>query len=284
MYQRCILDMDLNNIEKYLRPTNVNTISNWNDDYAWLAGGTWLFSQPQPHLKTLVDMQSLGWSEIDTTEDYLVIGATCPLDKLLHYNWSSEWTAIEGLKHAIHSLAASFKVVNVATIGGNICLALSVGTIAPFMVAVDATYEIFNLRGESSEIPAAEFQIGSRQTILKNGEVLRRILIPLNNLQWQVSYQRFANTTTEAALAIVVSAYNRLGTILRVVVGGSIAAPIVREFYGITEFTKDDVEKALIESLETESFLDDNRGSADYRQEITGILIRDSLSSLNYEL
>jgi CO/xanthine dehydrogenase FAD-binding subunit len=108
--------MDLPNIETCLRPSKLADVSNWDQVSAWLAGGTWLFSEPQLNLKVLIDMQSLGWSEIEVVKDYLAIGATCPLVKLLQYPWLPEWTAVDSLKSAVSALAASLKVINVATV------------------------------------------------------------------------------------------------------------------------------------------------------------------------
>jgi CO/xanthine dehydrogenase FAD-binding subunit len=178
--------MDLPNIENYLSVHNIQSITNWDEGWAWLAGGTWLFSEQQPSLKVLVDMQPLGWSEIEVVpfsdsnsfkqvKTALSIGATCPLSKLLQYSWPLEWRAVEGLKSAVSALSASMKVINMATVGGNICLALSVGTFAPLMVALDATYEIWSLKGETRRVAAKEFQVGYRQTILQPQEVLLRI-------------------------------------------------------------------------------------------------------------
>jgi len=33
----------------------------WRNGFAWLAGGTWLFSEPQPETDTLIDLGHLGW-------------------------------------------------------------------------------------------------------------------------------------------------------------------------------------------------------------------------------
>jgi CO/xanthine dehydrogenase FAD-binding subunit len=264
--------MDLHNIETYLRPTEIDKINNWDENCAWLAGGTWLFSEPQANLKVLVDMQPLGWSEIEIQKDYLSIGATCPLIKLLEYPWNQEWKAVEGFKSAVSALAASLKVINMATVGGNICLALSVGTLAPIMVALDASYEIWNFKKESRQITAKDFQLASRQTILQPGEVLRRVLIPLDNLQWKVNYQRFSIATTDPALAIVVNAWNPISAKLRCVIGASVSAPYLLEF--------DNVETFHETSLQDINFIEDVRGSAVYRREITEILIRRSLSVL----
>ncbi|MDZ8055701.1 MAG: FAD binding domain-containing protein [Aulosira sp. ZfuVER01] len=262
--------MDLPNIQTYLSPDDVENINNWSHDWAWLAGGTWLFSEPQPQLKVLVDIQRLGWSEIEVQGDSLIIGATCPLIKLLEYPWLGEWTAVEGLKSAVSALVASLKVINVATVGGNICLALSVGTLAPLMIALNASYEILNLRRESHQVAAKDFQIGSRQTILQPGEILRRVLIPLPNLKWQVNYQRLSIAATDPALAIVVTAKNHQQ--VRCVIAASVAAPRLLEVDNI-EF----LERQYITLLERVTFIEDARASAKYRQEMTAVLIKRSL-------
>lgn len=262
--------MDLPNIQTYLRPDDVQNIPNWGEDWAWLAGGTWLFSEPQPHLKVLVDIQHLGWSEIEVAGDYLIIGATCPLIKLLEYPWLPEWIAIQGLKSAVSALAASLKVINVATVGGNICLALSVGTIAPLMVALNASYEIWNINKEVHQVRAEDFQIGSRQTILQPGEILRRILIPLPNLTWQVNYQRFSIAATDPALAIVVTVKNYQQ--IRCAIAASVPAPRLLEFDNIELLARE-----YSTLLERENFIEDSRASANYRREITAVLIKRTL-------
>ncbi|MFN6572656.1 FAD binding domain-containing protein [Dendronalium sp. ChiSLP03b] len=259
--------MDLPNIETYLRPDNIQTIPNWGEGWAWLAGGTWLFSEPQPHLKVLVDTQYLRWSEIEIQADYLSIGATCALIKLLEYPWLAEWTATAGFKSAVAALAASLKVINIATVGGNICLALSVGTLAPVMVALNASYEILNLKGESRLVTAKDFQLGFKKTILQPGEILRRILIPLSNLKWTINYQRFSIAATDPALAIVVIASNHQQ--VRCVISASVAAPRLLE----CEHVKT-APTQLINSLENEDFIEDSRASATYRREMTAVLIK----------
>ncbi|MEB3210478.1 MAG: hypothetical protein VKL39_03960, partial [Leptolyngbyaceae bacterium] len=69
--------MDLHNIDTYLKPSHMDELPAWESGWAWLAGGTWLFSEPQPALTTLVDMRQFGWNELDCREEGLVIGATC---------------------------------------------------------------------------------------------------------------------------------------------------------------------------------------------------------------
>ena len=53
--------MDLNTIRSVVRPTRRAEVPDWQAGDAWLAGGTWLFSEPQPALSRLVDLTTLGW-------------------------------------------------------------------------------------------------------------------------------------------------------------------------------------------------------------------------------
>ncbi|MEM9922912.1 MAG: FAD binding domain-containing protein [Cyanobacteria bacterium P01_D01_bin.50] len=276
--------MDLHNIDNYLRPTDINQVTDWDKNWSWLAGGTWLFSEPQPQIKTLVDIQSFGWDEIEFFNPpyshqgrLLAIGATCTLTKLLEHPRVSEYRAVEGFKGAISALSASLKVVNVATVGGNICLALSVGTLAPIMVALDASYEIWNPMGKSRIVAAKDFQIASRQTILQSGELLRRVLIPVKNMKWQVDYKRFGIAASDPALAIAVGAYNQVAKKLRLVIGASVAAPVLLELDRDVEtgFSYD----AFLENMD---FIEDARAKAVYRREITQVLIRRCLESLEF--
>ena len=53
--------MNLNTIQAVQRPTSAAEVTSWRDGVAWLAGGTWLYSEPQPALDTLIDLEGLGW-------------------------------------------------------------------------------------------------------------------------------------------------------------------------------------------------------------------------------
>ena len=54
----------------------------WRDGDAWLAGGTWLFSEPQPGLKRLLDLRAFGWPSLRAGPGGLEIAATCTLAEL----------------------------------------------------------------------------------------------------------------------------------------------------------------------------------------------------------
>jgi len=265
--------MDLNTIETYLRPTDLGSVQNWAQGWAWLAGGTWLFSEPQPRLNTLVDLEPLGWSEIEFDGERLAIGATCTFTQLLNYPWLAEWRAIAALKSAISALAASFKVTHLATIGGNICLALAVGVIAPVMVLFDATYEIWSLTAPPRYITARNFQLGIQKTVLQPGEVLRRIWISRSSLLWHSAFQRMGIAATDPALSLVVTACNS-DSAIRISLGACVCVP------QLLEFPQRPFAEEVAHALQTVNWLEDARATAFYRQQVTKVLIERSLQAL----
>jgi CO/xanthine dehydrogenase FAD-binding subunit len=269
--------MDLYSVETYLQPKSLTEVSDWQPDWNWLAGGTWIFNEVQPQVKTLVDMQQLNWLEIEVTAEGLSIGATCIQNDLLDFSFPEPWTATDALKDAVRELA-SFKLSHAATVGGNICLALSASTFAPTMVALNAQYEIWRSHGEPYFVDAADFQTAPQQTILQPGEVLRRIKIPLENLaQWQTSFKRMAVCTAGYAIAIVVTAYHPQTQQVRFGIGGSVKSPCLIEFDTIP--ISEQIVGAFRETP-LQEYIDDERGSADYRRHITQVLMQRGIAEL----
>ena len=269
--------MDLYSVEKYLRPKSLTEVSDWQPDWNWLAGGTWIFNEVQPQVKTLVDMQRLNWSEIEVNSEGLSIGATCIQNDLLDFSFPDAWTATAALKDAVRELA-SFKLSHAATVGGNICLALSASTFAPAMIALNASYEIWRPNGEAYTVKAVDFQTAPQETILQPGEVLRSIKIPIWNLaQWQTSFKRMAVCTAGYAIAIVVTAYHPQTQQVRFGIGGSVKAPRSIKFDSVP--TPEDIVRANGGSPQ-HIYIDDERGSAAYRRHITQVLMQRGITEL----
>ena len=65
--------MDLNTIGEIARPKPGDGTIDWRDGDAWLAGGTWLFSEPQPQLRRLIDLHGLGWEPLTVSDRGLEI-------------------------------------------------------------------------------------------------------------------------------------------------------------------------------------------------------------------
>ncbi len=162
---------------------------------AWLAGGTWLFSEPQPGLRRLVDLAGLGWPALEISDAGLRIAATCTIAALEAFEAPAAWHAAPLFTGSCRALLGSFKVWEMATVGGNICLSLPAAPMLALTVALDGVAEIWRPNGPEygpeygpehateRRVPMAAFTTGPQQTVLAPGELLRAIDLPLASLQ-----------------------------------------------------------------------------------------------------
>jgi CO/xanthine dehydrogenase FAD-binding subunit len=180
--------MDLNTVTEVVHPAGPGL---WRPGDAWLGGGTALFAEPRPQVRRLLDLPSAGWPALTAGEDGLEIAATCTVAELFEYAGAPQFTAFHGLaRGCCHSFLASFKIWNVATVGGNLCAALPAGPMITLTVALDG--ECLILRPDSSprRVPAAGFVTGDATTVLADGEMLRSIHLPAAALTGVSTYRQ----------------------------------------------------------------------------------------------
>src|ERR1700728_248446 len=136
----------------------------WRDGCVWLAGGPWLFSHPQPRLRRLLDLHAFGWPPLTETEDGLSIAATCTLAQLARWRAAraSRAPAAELARQCCDALLGSFKVQNVATVGGNICLSLPAGPMTSLTAALDGVAAIARPDGDVRRLRGAGLGDGGR--------------------------------------------------------------------------------------------------------------------------
>ena len=142
--------MDLNTITEIRRPADSGAIKEWKKGYAWLAGGTWLFSEPQSDTHMLIDLESLNWPALKRSENGLEIAATCKvveLDQLVE-KAPAEWLAAPLLRECCRSFLASFKIWNEATVGGNICMSLPAGPMISLTAALEGVCTLWPRNGK----------------------------------------------------------------------------------------------------------------------------------------
>ena len=193
--------MDLNEVTTVLRPSRLGQLSAGATP---LAGGTWLFSEPQPGVTRLLDLSGLGWDRLDAGAAGLRIGAMCTLTALAGFAAPAEWRAAALFAPCCDALVASFKVQDVATVGGNLCLALPAGSMAALAVALEATCIVRTADGEERGVPAAAFVLGNRRTVLQPGELLRAIELPARALASRAAFRRMALSPTGRSAALLI--------------------------------------------------------------------------------
>ncbi|ODT37750.1 MAG: FAD-binding molybdopterin dehydrogenase [Microbacterium sp. SCN 71-17] len=146
-----------------------------------MAGGTWIMSEPQPHTTGLVDLTTLGWPDVEVSDEGLRIGATCTIARLLAWaerEAPADWTSLALARPSADALLASFKIWNTATVGGNVCQAFAAGAMIAFLSTLDATALVWTPDGGERRIAVADLVVDNAETSLAPGEVLRALEIP----------------------------------------------------------------------------------------------------------
>ena len=130
----------------------------WSEGDAWLAGGTWLFSEPQPQLRRLIDLQSLGWKPLAVTRGGLEIAATCTVAELNALELPADWIAAPLIHQCCRSFLSSFKIWNTATVGGNVCMSLPAGPMISLAAGLEGVCVIRQRDWLRAQSPDREFR------------------------------------------------------------------------------------------------------------------------------
>jgi CO/xanthine dehydrogenase FAD-binding subunit len=186
--------VDLNTVTSVIRQPSERPGRQWRLGDAWLAGGTWLFSEPQVEVSRLVDLHALDWPSLVPGPDGLEIGATCTIHDLYTFAAPEDWPAAPLFTTCCEAFLASFKVWNTATVGGNICMSLPAGPMITMAVALDATYRLWATDGSERMVAASEFVTGNHANVLRPGEILRSVHIPAAALRVRHAHRRFTLT------------------------------------------------------------------------------------------
>jgi CO/xanthine dehydrogenase FAD-binding subunit len=258
--------VNLNTIATIKRPHSLDEIDGWRSGNAWLAGGTWLFSEPQIHTDTLVDLELLQWPALVEREDGLEIGATCRIAELYAFRAARpEWIAGALIGECCRSFLSSFKIWNVATIGGNIVMSLPAGPMISLTAGLEATYELWPLSGEPRRVAAVDFVTGNHANVLTPGELLRSIHLPAAALRKRHAFRR-ASLTHLGRSSVLLIGTRAEGEILLTVTAATLRPVQVRLE---PKLAAHDVRLRIDAAIPDELYLADVHGSPQHRKHLT---------------
>lgn len=291
------------------------------DGETFLAGGTWLYSQPEHHLSSanretpapraaswpddptdaragsaptdaratsaptgtrvrgLVDLTALDWPPLTVSDDGLSVAATCTIAALvdLARRGADErpgWPALPLVGQCADALLASWKVWNVATVGGNICLSLPAGAMIALAVTLDADAVTWLPGGGERRVPVAALVTGPGRNTLARGEVLRSVEIPQHALEARTASRQIALSPLGRSGALVTGRRDPSGA-TTVVVTASTPAPVVLRF---SEPPSAAVVRDAVAGIH--AWFDDVHGAPDWRAHVTGILAEEVRAEL----
>jgi CO/xanthine dehydrogenase FAD-binding subunit len=258
--------MDLNTIVSVKRPRDRAELSESSAGDAWLAGGTYLFSEPQPQLTRLVDLTDLGWEPLVASEQGLSVAATCKVATLDAFEPPVEWTAAALIGQCCRAFLASFKIWNMATVGGNICLALPAGPMISLAAALEGVCTIWTREGHERRISVVDFVDGPQSNVLNPGEVLRSIELPATAFKKRTAFRRASLTSLGRSGVLVIGTDAPSGG-LTLTITASTRRPIQLAFRDMPD--REAVQDRITEAVPLPVYYDDMHGGPDWRRHMT---------------
>jgi CO/xanthine dehydrogenase FAD-binding subunit len=259
--------MDLIGVEHVAMPRSRAELPPWTTGSAVLAGGTWIFSEPQPDITRLVDLSGFNWQPLTVDALGLHIAATCTIATLNRFVAPKEWQACDLIQPCCEALLGSFKIWNTATVGGNICLALPAGPMTALAVALSGIGTIWRPGGTVRELPIIELVTGDHCNALLPGEILRSILLPRAALQRRSAWRRISLTHLGRSAALLIGTRD-VNEAFALTITAATPRPIQLAFRALP------AEAALANAIEAEItaaglWFDDIHGTPDWRRHVS---------------
>ena len=263
--------MDLNTITDVVTPGGRADLPSWQAGDAWLGGGTWLYSEPQPALRRMVDLTALAWEPIVRTrtadKSGIEIAATCTIAELFEFASHSDWPAARLITSCCRSLLGSFKIWNMATVGGNICMALPAGPMISLATALDGVATIWTADGATRACRIADFVIGPRETVLQAGELLRAITVDGAALRRRYVFRRISLNPLGRSGALLIGTCDPATGGFTLTVTASTRRPVQISFAQIPD--DNTLRTKLAEAIPDQLYYDDVHGAPEWRRHVT---------------
>lgn len=247
---------------------------------AWLLGGTDLLPQMRAGRKApgrLVDLKRIpGFHEIREVGDGgLSIGAAVPLaDVEIHPLILDRFPLLAECARTV----GAWPLRQRATLAGNLCNASPAADTAVALLALDAEVRAASIAGRRT-IPIREFFLGPGLSALEPGELVTEVVLPGASAGFKGSYLRLSRRKGMDLATVGVLVGKSNGTLpARWRVALAAVAPTPLRLRAVEELLEAKGARAADEAAEAARLacrpITDLRGSAEYRREMVGVLVR----------
>ncbi|MEM4032732.1 MAG: FAD binding domain-containing protein, partial [Zestosphaera sp.] len=173
------------------------------------------------------------------------------------------------------------QIRNMATVGGNLCNASPAADSAPPLLVHEAKIKLTSIEG-TREIPITEFFTGPGTTVMKPYELLHEIIIPRKRGRSSfIKVSRVAMDLAIASAATYVEVEDNMIKDVKIALGSVAPRPVRAKRCEAALIGRRVDEEILREAASLVvgeiSPIDDVRGSAWYRREVSKVLVYDSL-------
>jgi aerobic carbon-monoxide dehydrogenase medium subunit len=186
--------------------------------------------------------------------------------------------------HDVTYVFANEQLLNMGTVGGNICNASPAGDLIPVFLVLGASVDLLSPAGIRS-VRLADFFVGPGKTVLRPGELLSRITVPALAADVAGCFLRIARTAEDLAKVSAAAVFAvREGEFADVRLALGAVAPTVIRLPEIEAFLEgrpaDDgtIETAVGMVAKLISPITDLRSTAKYRAKVAGIALKRAIN------
>jgi len=259
-----------------------------NENTRLIAGGTDLLVRIREHLESpslLVDIGDLDeLAQIREENGFVEVGAAVTHAQSLDSTLLREKAQllVQGC-----SEIGSPQIRSRGTIGGNLATASPAGDTIPPLYCLEAVLRLRSRRGER-EVPIQEFFTGAKKSVLRSDELLVAIRFPSTKKAERVYFRKAGQRKSLAIAKVSVAACLEMaaGRVRKARIAlGAVAPTVVRAFQteaflqGQRLSAKAIAKAVQLVKAESQA-IDDIRSNAEYRKDMTGVLLGRGLSMI----
>lgn len=239
-----------------------------------LAGGTDLLVQLRSRTispELIVDIKAV--EELAALQHLegggVLIGAAVPVNRI--YDNARLRPAMAGLCDACGHIA-TYAIRNRATVTGNVANASPCADTVPALCVLDAVVQLRSQTG-ARELPVQDFILGVRRTARRPDEYVEAIVVPAPAAGTRTFFRKRQRIRGhDLALVNAALLHDPQRKRLRLAIGSCSPAPIVLQLDDLIGSL--DAEEAARRAMEAIAPINDVRASAEYRTDMTGVLVR----------
>ncbi len=278
-----------------LTPTGIDQVLEVLDEYheesSLIAGGAFLTIAlklgliSSQYLVSLQNILSLKYIKEDSSDGTLRLGALTThreveMSDLCRQDWP--------LLSQTYAKVANVRIRNQATIGGNLAAADYASDPPSALIALNAQVRLVR-RSSERVIPVSDLITGHYATTMEPGELLTEVIVPKPPLNTRCTYVKYKSRSSEDRPCASVAATLQTDekgrcTDLRVVIGAASERPHINE-EALALAKGETITPSLITEIarryaETLDPIDDLRGSAWYRRQVSEVLVQRAITDI----
>ena len=250
-----------------------------------IAGGTDILVEFKKGLRQNDDVVSLKevkeLKTINENDNELHIGACATHNEVLSSSLIKE--KFPALSDAASKIGTD-QIRNTGTIGGNLCTGASCCDMAPILIALNSSVEIVSSSSKRL-VSLKDFFIFHKETSLKKGELMTKIIVPFSKRGMGASFEKFGLRETAsisvASVSVSITSDGSICTDSNIVIGAVAPTPkisnnainilngkVIKNLTENSSLLKSIGEAAVKDTLP----IDDLRGTADFRRHLVNVL------------